>query len=389
MINYICLDNTDSYAFNNAEREFFVSETNSLEKCVNNNYNGFIVYNDTVYYRNIDFEDLVKKYVYNENSKLYLIVPDKYINKIETINNRVKYYTSNIFNNVIQLDNSGEKLNINTLKKKLKNMDNNKWIYRHYNNLYKYLIKNDNLKTKYFKINPFDISWGLDEPTFTKARPKINGGKNILLPLEDIYKPYTVYNRICNDIPFENKKNSIIWRGCNSGFFNERNNRAMRGELVEKYYNHNIFDIGYCDMRYENDKYIYKIDKKKICKNYVNITDQLKYKFILSVEGNDFATNLGWILLSNSIPICPVHFIETWNMETKLIPWKHYVPVLNDFSDLSNNYNKIVANKKLCNTILFEKKLFMSQFLDITKENYIINKVIDKYLENTTNFKKI
>ena len=114
---------------------------------------------------------------------------------------------------------------------------------------------------------------------------------------------------IKNDIKFNNKKNNVVWRGCNSG-------ETLRLDLVKKFYNFSEFDIGFSDMRYKKDKY-----NKKYIKGFISIEEQLKSKFILSVEGNDFATNFSWIMLSNSIPICPIHIIETWFMESKLVPY--------------------------------------------------------------------
>ena len=127
-------------------------------------------------------------------------------------------------------------------------------------------------------------------------------------------------------------------------------------------------------MRYKKDKF-----NKDYIKNYLSIRDQLKFKFILSIEGNDFATNFSWIMLSNSIPICPIHVIETWFMESKLIPFIHYIPVKNDFSDLIDIYKYALNNNKLCQNILFKKKLFCANFLNPQEEDNIIKGTITTY----------
>ena len=52
--NYIIMNNTDSYKYNDLNVSNFISETDSLNECIKKNYTGFIVYNNTVYYRNIN-----------------------------------------------------------------------------------------------------------------------------------------------------------------------------------------------------------------------------------------------------------------------------------------------------------------------------------------------
>ena len=53
----------------------------------------------------------------------------------------------------------------------------------------------------------------------------------------------------------------------------------------------------------------------KWIKNRMTINEQLQYKFILCFEGNDVASNLKWVMSSNSIAI-----IQNQNMRLGL--WK-------------------------------------------------------------------
>ena len=66
----------------------------------------------------------------------------------------------------------------------------------------------------------------------------------------------------------------------------------------------------------------------------MTIAEQLQYKFIVSVEGNDVATNLKWIMSSNSLCLMPEPTYETWFAEARVEPNVHYVPLQPDFSDL-------------------------------------------------------
>ena len=114
----------------------------------------------------------------------------------------------------------------------------------------------------------------------------------------------------------------------------------------------------------------------------MDIKEQLKNKFIICVEGNDFPTNLLWVFLSNSVPLMPKPIIDTWFMEENLKEWVHYVPLKNDFSDLKKKLNYCYRNLKKCKKIAINSKLYAMQFLDIKKENNLVNKVIKFYFDN-------
>ena len=54
----------------------------------------------------------------------------------------------------------------------------------------------------------------------------------------------------------------------------------------------------------------------------------------MCVEGVDVATNLKWVMSSNSIAVMPKPKIESWFMENMLIPEKHYIEIKEDYSDV-------------------------------------------------------
>jgi len=387
-MNYLKINNSDVFPSHDKKTIPFNNIEECIKICIINKYTGFVIYNNTVYFRNNKFKDLILNLHYFEKSDSYLIIPNNLIcDFLFSEKYRVNFYCKGILKDKILLESNNsytvEKLH-NKINNDYKEGERN-WDKQHHENLLKYInnvqFKDDIKYTFLFKLYWGDLSYGIKEPTFVKSRPKKNYYKSVLLPLEDIYLFSNEFYKIKNDISFEKKKNGIVWRGVNSGFTNEHH-RANRYELVSKFYNNNNknFNIGFSYMNYN------KIEQEKnnnFIKGVLSIEEQLKYKFILSVEGNDFATNLLWILLSNSIPICPVHYIETWSMETKLKPWIHYVPVKNDFGDLEKNFQKISKNKKLCNEILLNKKLFAFQFLDKEREMNIIKKTIELYRKNT------
>lgn len=378
-MNVLKLCNADSFRFFNSFTCRYKSYEDSLEICMEKKFTGFVVFKNIAYFRSNTFKDLITNYIYNENSTLYILVPEDYNKFLIKCSDRVEFYTKNIINKQYQFDSKNITVyNINTLKNKIDSYRENqrKWTKQHYEMVYKYLkILKINSNNR-FLINPYDNRDGKKSPCLVKSRSSENPNLSVLLPLENIYQPYYMFPKIKDDITFNKKKNSIVWRGTNSGWI-QTCPRAYRVHLVEKFYNSTDYNIGFTDMRYSYSKY-----NKDYIKNRMSIKDQLKYKFILSVEGNDFATNFSWIMLSNSIPICPIHVIETWFMESYLQPYIHYIPVKNDFSDLVEVYNNALNNNELCQEILFKKKLFCANFLDTQKEDNIIKNTITTYLKH-------
>jgi nucleoside-diphosphate-sugar epimerase len=85
--------------------------------------------------------------------------------------------------------------------------------------------------------------------------------------------------------------------------------------------------------------------------NKLSTQEQLQSKFIISIEGNDVATNLKWILYSNSVVIMPKPTICSWIMEDKLISGTHYIEIKSDYSDLEEKYKWCLNNLEECKKI--------------------------------------
>ena len=82
--------------------------------------------------------------------------------------------------------------------------------------------------------------------------------------------------------------------------------------------------------RYEFGEPFYN---KEYLKKILTIREQLKYKYILSIEGNDVSSGLKWQLYSNSVVFMRKPKIVSWAMEDKLEPYVHYIPIKDDFSE--------------------------------------------------------
>lgn len=189
------------------------------------------------------------------------------------------------------------------------------------------------------------------------------------------------------DIPFHKKKNVIIWRGATTGFGfgNEIPYRSVSREvLIKKYCNEQSLkegiDVGLTKIIQNAKKN--PQDYKKFIKPFMTREELLRYKYILSVEGNDVATNLKWIMCSDSVLVMPKPQIESWVMESHLIPYVHYVPVMDDFSDLQTQLIWCNRNQKKCLEIIKNAQKFIKVFLNESNENKVMKSVLECYLNN-------
>ena len=323
------------------------------------------------YYDN-SFRECIEKSFYKPGSIMIIKVPENERTYVYSDEYRVKFYLNEQFYD--------ENLKYDYTKKSFQNELHTIGIKERrleaYKNFFKCLHIDDSLG---FNMKYLDYDYGLSKPTFVKCRPIDTPKKSIIFALENVYLGHHMLHLIKDDIQFEKKDSSkVIWRGVNSGY--ERGTRARRTTLVKNFIDSKSIDVGFTSFIYRHKNIL--PDEHKYLKPKISISEQLKYKFILSIEGNDFATNLLWIMLSNSVPICPKHFIETWVMESKLVPWVHYVPVKNDFSDLKEVYTICLRNDDLVKEIMYNSKLFGYQFLDIQRENSIKIKVINHFFNN-------
>jgi hypothetical protein len=85
----------------------------------------------------------------------------------------------------------------------------------------------------------------------------------------------------------------------------------------------------------------------------------LKYKYLLSIEGNDVASGLKWMLLSNSVVFMAKPTKESWAMEGLLVPYYHYIPLAPDHSDLKAKLKWARNNDDICQRIAIQATQYM------------------------------
>ena len=193
-------------------------------------------------------------------------------------------------------------------------------------------------------------------PFFSKARKIKENSYQILFNL-NIQKHWGIIWQIQSiDIPYEQKINKLIWRGT----------ITTGGRHIFSNYFKSVTNSNF-DFNYDSP---------------LEPVDMLKYKFHLSLEGNDVASNLKWIMYSNSVVLMPVPKCESWFMEGCLEPYVHYVPLRDDLGDIIDKFNWCIQNDSKCKQISINATNYVKEFLNPNVENEISKHLILEYLNN-------
>ena len=205
-------------------------------------------------------------------------------------------------------------------------------------------------------------------PTLIKARSLgVSNENSILFKLNKKRHFHWV-----NDLKsFGEKQDKLVWRG---GAY-----KRLRRGFVERFYNHPQCDVGQTNSPEEQVPWQ---------KPFMSIENQLDYKFIFCPEGNDVATNLKWVMSSNSIAIMAKPKIESWFMEKKLIADYHYILIKDDYSDLEEKLMYYINNLDECIKIINNANTYVNQFNDSKREKLISLLVLEKYFIKTLQIPK-
>lgn len=217
------------------------------------------------------------------------------------------------------------------------------------------------LVRSYFRFG--DIVDSNLEPGFVKTRPICNSNTDsVLMRLEGL-RHFTPIN---DGLSYRQKKDTLVWRGV---VYAEH-----RSILFRKYLGHPLFDIGMTNRKMSPDPEV-----ESWRRPYMSISEQLEHKFILSIEGNDVATNLKWIAQSNSLCLMTKPKIESWFMEGTLIAGEHYVEVRDDYADLLEKIEYYLRHPDDAEQIIINFQTYYQQFTDLKKEHLIGLLVAKKY----------
>ena len=206
-----------------------------------------------------------------------------------------------------------------------------------------------------------------------------------------------------NELEWKDKEAKIFWRGATTG---------ERVELLKRWihYDRNVIDIAFHKIGSSlHDGFLGNYLESYNKRQKAGMSEMLKYKYLLSVEGNDVgvylficifiivfiyyerkeylnsykmshifglwdvATGLKWMLYSNSVVLMSPPTVSTWAMEDLLLPFVHYIPLADDYSNLLEMLQWAEQHQDACQVISkratdFIDKLWLSEQARIDTE---------------------
>ena len=248
-------------------------------------------------------------------------------------------------------------------------------------------LKNLLIKTGYedrrFHFVRGDVIKAHEQNAWTLCKNRCEGNDNsVLLRCFNFDRHWKTYYQPPLDMSFEEKKDAIFWRGISTGASDHfssqywRPREVNRFALLERWFKKSPhIDIGFSRI---HRQWLQQRFQKYVL-GFCPPSHFLRYKYILSVEGNDKDSGLNWKLNSNSVVMMPKPRVTSWLMEKTLLPGYHYVLLKDDFSDLQDQFHWCMAHPEECKQIVVNANDFMRQFADREKEQRLENDVLHKY----------
>lgn len=200
-------------------------------------------------------------------------------------------------------------------------------------------------------------------PAFAKSRPISGDNHNSVLLNLDKIRHFTFVE---DNRSFTSKINKAIFR---AGMY-----QSHRIRFMEKFFDSDIVDCGHVGG---------DIGHPEWHKPKISLYAHLPYKFIICLEGNDVASNLKWVMHSNSIAVMPKPKYETWFMEGRLLPNVHYIEIKDDYSDLEEKLAFYSSHLEESQAIIDAAHAHVDQFFNKNLEDLLSLMVIDRYMKYT------
>lgn len=199
-------------------------------------------------------------------------------------------------------------------------------------------------------------------PGLVKSRPVEGDNANsVLMKMNKVRH----FNFVKDSLTFSDKKDLLVWRG--------KVLRDHRRQFLQRFHDHPLCDVGQTNTRRHRHE--------PWRKPRMSVREQLAYKFVLSIEGNDVASNLKWIMSSNSLAVMPRPRFETWFMEGRLVPDHHFVLVRDDCADLEEKIRYFSRHPREAQRIIDNAHAHVSQFLNPPLEDALSLMTLQKYFE--------
>ena len=208
-----------------------------------------------------------------------------------------------------------------------------------------------------------DVTHEPATPTIVKSRPIGKGATNsVVLKLNSVRH----FRFFSDNMNYRDKRDMIVFRNVVR--------QPHRKLFMEMFFNHPLCDAGKINADGGHDEWL---------RPFMSVADQLKYKFVACIEGNDVATNLKWVMASNSVAVMPRPHYETWFREGLLQPGVHYIEIAADYHDLEEKLKYYIEHPDEAEQIISNAHEYVKQFADQRLEKLTQVAVLDEYLQRT------
>jgi hypothetical protein len=203
-----------------------------------------------------------------------------------------------------------------------------------------------------------------ETPSIVKSRPIDGDNVNSVMMKMEALRHYRYTD---GDAAFEGKAPRAVWRGWTGP------DHRLRATLVKKWHGHPSCDIGHVRGKLDGIPNA----------SFMSSADQLRFRYIISIEGVDVATNLKWILSSNSVCLMPKSLYETWFMEGALKPGVHFGLLQPDMSNLLELIDAFEADPAMARDVMHNAHAHVARFRDERIELVVGLLVLYKYFKLT------
>ncbi|AZO08326.1 MULTISPECIES: glycosyl transferase family 90 [unclassified Mesorhizobium] len=195
-------------------------------------------------------------------------------------------------------------------------------------------------------------------PSIVKDRPIGNDNANAVIMKLDKFRHFRMP---ADRLAFADKRPMVVWRG--------HLNNPIRARFIDA-----VRGLPICDAGSPKPE-----APAAYRKPYLTIPQQRKFRYIVSLEGNDVATNLKWIMSSNSLCLMPPPKYETWFAEAEIEANVHYVPLASDFSDVADKVAYYEKHPAEAQRIVAAAHAYCRRFHNEREESTVSLLVLYKY----------
>jgi hypothetical protein len=169
-------------------------------------------------------------------------------------------------------------------------------------------------------------SWSVPVPNYATLQDS--------LPTSSAWE--AVFEQRATSHPWENKLRQVVWRGSLTGNGNGNlthpSPRTRLGMFAAAHQSNPLIDIGVHEIP-DSDHVPANITSQILMKGHMPFDNFSNYRAILDIDGNSWSSRFGKLLCTNSVVVkVEPEYVDYFYKY--LVPWKHYVPVRLDLSDL-------------------------------------------------------